>query len=211
MPFSRLTDRQLDALREIGNVGMGHAATALSQLTGKTIHLEVPRVRLTDTDDIAGILSDAELPVVGIHLRMLGAAQGYILMIFPQENALRFLETLLPRKIATDKSITDLEFSALKEVGNILASAYLNALGKLLRMTLIPSVPILAIDSAEKVIGDALAEFGEVGAMALMLDTEFYSRDERIGSQFFLLPAPSSLNAILNALGIEGVREQENR
>jgi len=211
MPFSRLTDRQLDALREIGNVGMGQAASALSQLTGKTIHLEVPRVRLIETDGKAGSICDEKQPVVGIHLRMLGAVQGYILMIFPQENALRFLETLLTGKLSADKSFTDLEFSALKEVGNILASAYLNALGKLLRMTLIPSVPILAIDSAEKVVGDALTEFGEVGKMALMLDTEFAIRGERIGSQFFLLPAPSSLNAILHALGIEGVQEPESR
>ena len=211
MVFSRLTDRQLDALREIGNVGMGHAATALSQLTGKTIHLEAPRVRLTDTDSMAGFLGEAEGPAVGIHLRMLGAAQGYILMVFPQENALRILEDLLPRKLSGDGSFTDLELSALKEVGNILASAYLNALGGLLRMTLIPSVPILEVDSTAKVIGSALSEFGVAGGMALMLDTEFFSRDERISSKIFLLPAPSSLNVILNALGIEGVQEPAMR
>jgi chemotaxis protein CheC len=211
MGYSRLTDRQLDALREIGKAGMEYAATALSQLTGKTIHLEVPRVRLTDTNGMARFPGETELPVVGIHLRMLGAAQGYILMIFPEENAIRILETLLNRQVASDRPLTDLELSALKEVGNILASAYLNALGKLLRMTLIPSVPVLAIDSAPKVIGDALAEIGDAGPIALVLDTEFFSGSERVGSQFFLLPAPSSLNAILNALGIEGGEAPEKR
>jgi chemotaxis protein CheC len=205
MVFPRLTDRQLDALREIGNVGMGHAATALSQLTGKTIHLEVPQVRLTDTDNMAGLLGEAKRPAVGIHLRMLGAAQGYILMVFPRENAYRILEKLLPTKLSGDGSLSDLELSALKEVGNILASAYLNALGELLRMTLIPSVPILEVDSTEKIIDSVLTEFGVAGGTALMLDAEFFSRDERISSQIFLLPAPSSLNVILNALGIEGV------
>jgi len=211
MVFSRLTDRQLDALREIGNVGMGHAATALSQLTGKTIHLEVPRVRLTDTYNMAGFLGEAKRPAVGIHLRMLGAAQGYILIVFPQENAFRILENLLPEKLSGDRTLSDLELSALKEVGNILASAYLNALGELLRMTLIPSVPVLEVDSTAKVIDSVLSEFGLVGGVALMLDTEFFSRDERISSQILLFPAPSSLNVILNALGIEGVQEPATR
>jgi len=187
---------------------MGHAATALSQLTGKTIHLEVPRVRLTDTAGMSGLIGEAERPAVGIHLRMLGAAQGYLLMIFPQENALRIVNNLLPRRQTDSREFTDLELSALKEVGNILASAYLNALGGLLRMTLIPSVPILDIDSTEKVIAGALAEFGDVGGTALMLDTEFFSKDERISSKLFLLPAPSSLNVILNALGLEGVPDR---
>jgi chemotaxis protein CheC len=208
MRFSSLTTHQLDALRDVGNVGMGHAATALSQLTGKTIHLEVPRVRLTDTTCMTGLIGEAERQAVGIHLRMLGAAQGYLLMIFPQENALRIVNNLLPRRQTDGGEFSDLELSALKEVGNILASAYLNALGGLLRMTLIPSVPILDIDSAEKVIAGALAEFGDVGGTALMLDTEFFSREERISSKLFLLPAPSSLNVILNALGLEGVPDR---
>ncbi|HLO26341.1 MAG TPA: chemotaxis protein CheC, partial [Geobacteraceae bacterium] len=83
MTISRFNEQQLDALREISNVGMGHAATALSQLTGKTIHLEVPRVLLMDMTSLSGYLGDPERLVVGIHLRMLGDAQGYILMVFP--------------------------------------------------------------------------------------------------------------------------------
>ena len=98
--------------------------------------------------------------------------------------------------------MSEMQCSALKEVGNILASAYLSALGDLLRMTLIPSVPLLSMDRAEIVIGHALADFGEVSGMTLLLETEFFSSDERINSQFFLLPAPSSLNAILTSLGI---------
>ncbi len=203
MVFSRLTEQQLDALREIGNVGMGHAATALSQLTGKTIHLEVPRVVVTDTAGMPECLGDEERTVVGIYLRMLGTAQGNILMVFPRENAVRILEQLLPGRVSGGDALSELELSALKEVGNILASAYLNALGEMLRMTLIPSVPLLCIDSAGAVIENALAEFGEVGGVTLMLDTEFFSKDERVSGQFFLLPSPSSLETILAALGID--------
>jgi len=202
MTFPRLTEQQLDALREISNVGMGHAATALSQLTGKTIHLEVPRVMVTDTVGIPVLLGNAERVVVGIYLRMLGNAQGNILMVFPRENAIRILDKLLPNKISGGDSLSELELSALKEVGNILASAYLNALGEMIHMTLIPSVPLLCIDSVGAVIENVLVEFGNVGEMALMVDTEFFSKDLRVSGQLFLLPAPSSLEVILTALGI---------
>ena len=202
MELSRLNERQLDALREISNVGMGHAATALSQLTGKTIHLDVPRVKLLETAAMPEFLGGAERIVVGVWLRMLGNAQGNILMIFPRENAARILEKLLPRAGAGGDGLTELEISALKEVGNILASAYLNALGEMLRMTLIPSVPVISIDTAGAVLARALAEFGEAGGVTLAIDTEFFGADEGVNSQFFLLPAPSSLDVILATLGI---------
>ncbi len=202
MGFSRLNERQLDALREIGKVGMGHAATALSQITGKPVNLNVPRVMVLDTARMREFLAGAERMVAGIHLRMLGNAQGNILMVFPLENATKMLATLVPRKTAGGEALTELELSALKEVGNILASAYLNALGELLRMTLIPSVPVMSIDTAGAVVEHALAEFGEAGGKTLLIDTEFFSSDERVNSQFFLLPNPSSLEVILTTLGI---------
>ena len=202
MVISRLTEQQLDALREISNVGMGHAATALSQLTGKTIHMEVPRVMLTDTLRIPEELGDAAQKVVGINLRMLGNAQGHILIVFPWDNAVRILEGLLSQKVPGGIPLSEMELSALNELGNILASAYLNALGEMLNMTLIPSVPHLCVNEASTVIANALAEFGEVGGVTLMLDTEFFSKDERISGQFFLLPTPFSLEVILTALGI---------
>ena len=203
MPFPRLTEQQLDALREISNIGMGHAATALSQLTGKTIHVEVPRVLITDMASMPELMGGTERPVIGISLRMLGNAQGYILMVFPRENAIRILQQLLPHKVAGGDTLSELELSALTEVGNILASAYLNALGEMLRMTLIPSVPHLCIDNVGRLIDNALAEFGEVGGITLMLDTEFFSKDERVSGTFFLFPDTTSLDVILTALGIE--------
>lgn len=203
MLFPRLTEQHLDALREISNVGMGHAATALSQLTGKTIHLEVPRVMLTDTLRIPDESGYAEQTVVGISLRMLGNAQGHILIVFSWDNAVRILERLLSRKRPEGNLLSEMELSALNELGNILASAYLNALGEMLNMTLIPSVPHLCVHDAGTVIANDIAEFGDVGGLTLLLDTEFFSKDERVSGQFFLLPTPSSLEVILTALGIE--------
>ena len=202
MVFPPLNEQQLDALREISNVGMGHAATALSQLTGKTVHLEVPRLMLTDMLRIPEELGNAEQTVVGISLLMLGNAQGHILIVFPWDNAVRMLESLLSRKRPEGTPLSEMELSALNELGNILASAYLNALGEMLNMTLIPSVPHLCVNDASTVIANTLTEFAEVGGATLMLDTEFFSKDERVSGQFFLLPASASLEVILTALGM---------
>lgn len=203
MKFDVLTEEHLDALREVSNIGVAHAATALSQLIGKSITLQVPKVLMTDIKKVPEVFGGAERIVVGIYLQMLGDARGNILIVLPRESALRLLSRLLPKEKSEGALLTELEISALKEVGNILASAYLNALGALMRKTLIPSVPVLSFDMAGAVIDYVLIELGEVGDLALMVETEFFGEDEKISGQFFLLPDPESLTLILNAIGVK--------
>lgn len=203
MKFDALTEEHLDALREVSNIGVAHAATALSQLIGRSISLQVPKVLMTDITKVPEALGGAEKIVVGIYLQMLGDARGNILIILPRESALKLLSRLLPREKSEGTLLTELEISALKEVGNILASAYLNALGALMRKTLIPSVPVLSFDMAGAVIDYVLIELGEVGDLALMVETEFFGEDEKISGQFFLLPDPESLKVILTSIGVK--------
>lgn len=202
MTTCQLTDSQLDALKEISNIGMGHAATALSQLMGKTIHLQVPRVLLMDIARVPEMFGGAERMVVGIFLQILGNARGNILLVIPRENAIRILEKLLPQNRLRGNILTELEFSALKEVGNILASAFLNALGDLLRMTLIPSVPVLSLDMAGAVIDHVLIDLAAAGESSLLVEAEFSGDDEQLSGHFFLLPDPASLEIIMGAVGV---------
>ncbi|WP_298434339.1 chemotaxis protein CheC [Geobacter sp.] len=203
MKFDSLTEEHLDALREVSNIGVAHAATALSQLIGRSISLQVPKVLMTEITKVPEVFGGAEKIVVGIYLQMLGDARGNILIVLPRESALRLLSRLLPREKSEGSLLTELEISALKEVGNILASAYLNALGALMHKTLIPSVPVLSFDMAGAVIDYVLIELGEVGDLALMVETEFFGEDEKISGEFFLLPDPESLKIILNAIGMK--------
>jgi chemotaxis protein CheC len=203
MTFNRLTDGQLDALKEISNIGMGHAATALSQLIGETVRLRVPRVSVTDIAQVPELLGGSERVVIGITLQVLGDARGNILLIFPEKSARQLLARLLRRK-ETELELNEISGSTLKEVGNILASAYLNALGSLLHMTLIPSIPLLAHDMAGAVVDHVLIELSMAGDLALMVDTVFQgdSPDQKpIKGHFFLLPDPGSLDLVLRAAG----------
>jgi chemotaxis protein CheC len=205
MTFTRLTDGQLDALKEISNIGMGHAATALSQLIGETVRLRVPQVSVTDIAQVPELLGGSERVVVGITLQVLGDARGNILLILPEKSACQLLARLLGRE-ETDLELNEISGSTLKEVGNILASAYLNALGSLLHMTLIPSIPLLAHDMAGAVVDHVLIELSMAGDLALMVDTEFQGDSPTkatIKGHFFLLPDPQSLDLVLKAAGGE--------
>ena len=203
MSFPQLSEDQLDALREISNIGMGHAATALSQLIGETVYLRVPRVTVTDIGQVPGLLGGAEKVVAGITLRVLGDARGNILLIFPRDSAQRLLQRLLGSE-EEGLLFDELGASTMKEVGNILASAYLSAMGNLLHLTLIPSIPLLACDMAGAVVDHVLIELSAAGDLALMVETEFHGanpQQELIKGHFFLLPDASSLSLILDAVG----------
>lgn len=203
MTYASMTEGQLDALKEISNIGMGHAATALSQLIGETVYLRVPRITVTDIGQVPELLGGAERVVAGVTLQILGDARGNILLIFPAESALRLISRLLGKE-AEGMVLDELGESTLKEVGNILASAYLTAMGSLLHITLIPSIPLLAFDMAGAVVDYVLIELSQASDLALMVETEFHGKEpnlEPIKGHFFLLPDPGSLDVLLRVVG----------
>ena len=148
MKFSALSEKQVDILREVSNIGVGHAATALSQMIGHQINMCVPSVRVLPFSQVPEMVGGAERPMAGVYCRLMGDVTGYILLIFPSASA-----DALVRLLLEDPNVTAAEWSkevasSIGEIGNILASSYLNALGSLLRMTLIPSIPSMAYDMA---------------------------------------------------------------
>jgi chemotaxis protein CheC len=203
MPFRELSHVQLDALKEISNIGMGHAATALSQMIGQTVRLRVPQVTVTEISQVPEHLGGAEQLMVGITMQVLGDARGSIMLLFPQESAHRLLCSLLGHQ-DRGHNLSEEDVSALKEVGNILASAYLNALGNLLKKVLIPSVPLLANDMAGAVVDNVLIELSRSGDLAMMVETDFsgeQDREKTIRGHFFLLPDPATLDIFVNLVG----------
>lgn len=193
---------QLDALREVANIGAGHAATALSQMIGATIMITVPRISVTPLEDVPPQVAAPDEPVAAVLMHMLGDLTGRTLLVFPRQTALRLAELLIRRPSADD--LGEMEQSAIKEAGNILSSAYMNALSDFMGMMLLPSPPSLAVDMSNAVLSTAYLQFGSDKDYVVCVESEFVmdELDERLRGYFLLLPDPASLQAILKAVRV---------
>jgi chemotaxis protein CheC len=195
---------QLDALREVANIGAGHAATALSQMIGETIMISVPRINVSRLEELPPQLASPDEPVAAVLMHMLGDLTGRTLLVFPRRTAARLAELLLHRKAASD-DFSVMERSAIKEAGNILSSAYMNALSDFMGMMLLPSPPSLAIDMSAAVLTTAYLQFGSDKDFVFCVESEFMMSDteEKLRGFFLLLPDPASLQAILKAVHVD--------
>jgi chemotaxis protein CheC len=200
-----LKPMQLDALREVANIGAAHAATALSQMTEQTIMIAVPTINITALEDIQPSVAAPEEPVAAVLMNMLGDLTGKTLLVFPKSTAIRLAELLLRRPHAGGGELTELEQSAIKEAGNILSGAYMNALSDFMGLMLLPSPPSLAIDMSRAVLTTAYLQFGTDRDLVFCVETEFFMQDvnERLRGFFLLLPDMPSLRAILRAVRLD--------
>ena len=199
----KMSVAQLDALREIGNVGAGNSATALSQIINRKIDMNVPEVSVVPLGDVPYLVGGPDAMVVGVFLRVYGEAPGNILFLLPRDSAFYLVDTLMGKSHGDTKILDFMDESALMEVGNILAGAYLNALFNFTKLSLLPSIPALAVDMAEAILSVVLVQLGQMGDHALVIETEFLAEDDDIKGHFFLVPDPGSLEIILSAVGVE--------
>ena len=197
-----LSHTQLDALKEIGNVGAGNAATALSQIINRRIDMNVPSVSIMPLVDVPDIMGGADNMVAGVYLRVFGQAPGSILFVMPINSAFDLVNILMGHEKSDDYTFTAMDESALLEIGNILASAYLNSLSYFTKLTLLPSIPALAMDMAAALLSVVLVQLGQMGDHALVIKTVFKTDDDGINGHFFLIPDPGSLSSVLVAIGV---------
>ncbi len=193
---------QLDALRETANIGAGHAATALSQMTGSTIMIKVPAINIVQMEAIPAQFGAEEEPVAAVMMHMLGDLSGRTLLVFPKPTVMRLAELMLRRPVGSSTALGELETSAIKEAGNILCGAYMNALSDFLGMLLLPSPPSLVVDMSAAVLTSAYAQFSPDPDCVLCVESEFMLTDlgQTLRGFFLLLPDPASLQVMLRAL-----------
>ena len=199
-----LKELQLDALREVANIGAGHAATALSQMTNRTIMIAVPEVNVRPLEEVTDLIGRPDEVVAAVLMHMLGDLTGRTLLVFPKPTAVRLAELMLRRPHGSSTDLGEMEQSAIKEAGNILSSAYMNALSDFMGMMLLPSPPSLAVDMSTAVLTTAYLQFGGDRDYVFCVESEFYMHDvgERLRGFFLLLPDPASLQAILRAVRV---------
>ncbi|MFY2563533.1 chemotaxis protein CheC [Corallococcus terminator] len=199
MSFPLPSDAQLDALREVANIGCGHAANALSRLMGgRQVDLSVPRVVLTGPADAVGLLG-GDAPAVAAWLAITGALRGVLMLAMPLADG-NALETLLLGGQETGQAERD---SAVSEAANIVASACLSAIGKLTSWRLMPSVPTLRRDSARALVDAAVAQVEGDATRVVVLEARFMaSATPPVSGQLLLVLERESSRALLARLGV---------
>ncbi|MFB6363987.1 chemotaxis protein CheC [Paenibacillus elgii] len=200
--FNSFADFQMDVLKEVGNIGAGHAATALSQLLDKPVDMLVPKVRMVPFEEIADSVGGAEQPVIAIFLRVEGETPGNLFFILKFESAKKLLHSLAGIEAVEGDEYSEMELSALNEIGNILAGSYLSSLADFTQLNMQPTVPSLAIDMAGAILSYGLLQFGQMGDQALLIDTKFLDGSDEVEGHFFLIPDPESFERIFIALGV---------
>ncbi len=196
-----LKELQLDALREVANIGAGHAATALSQMTNRRIMIAVPEVNVRALEEVTDLVGAADEVIAAVLMHMMGDLTGRTLVLFPESSARTLCDILLHRTPGSTSGFGDMEQSGLKEAGNILASAYLNALSDFMGMMLVPSVPSLVVDLSAAVLTTTYLNFGHDRDFVFCVETTFRVEGETpLRGHFLLLPDMPSLRAIFDAI-----------
>lgn len=198
MSYEALTPIQLDALREVGNIGTGNAATALSQLINRKVDMSVPSINVVPFDDIFARIGGEEI-VVGVIVRVLGDTPGNILFVFQKNTALSFIEALTGLK---EDHISEMGNSVICEIGNIISSSYMNAISKFTNLVITPSVPAVTYDMLGAILSTTFIESGQFDDYVLDIETIFIENNSEIKGHFYYIPMPGSLEKILNTLGV---------
>ena len=204
--LEELNDMQFDVLKEIGNIGAGNATTALSTMLNIKVDMSVPNVALLPFSEIGSVVGSEEDTVVGILLGLECDINGMMMFIFDTKSAHHLVNSLMMRDIHTNEdadltSLTEMDMSALNEIGNIVAGSYLSALSGLTGLKAVSSVPSLTVDMVGALLSVPATEFGKYGDKLLMIQSQFGELDFVTG-YFLLIPELDSYDKILSSLGM---------
>ncbi|MDD2968328.1 MAG: chemotaxis protein CheC [Lachnospiraceae bacterium] len=198
--INEMSQTYYDVLKEIGNIGAGNATTALAQMLQCKVDMKVPQVKLLSFSDVGILMGGEEQVMAGIYLLVEGDIRGSIMFLLEYHSARNLVAKLMGMQCEGDE-FTEMEMSALKEIGNIITGAYLNSLSTLTGLTIYPSVPDLSIDMAGAILSVPAIEFGTLGDKLLLIQTQFTDEIELDG-YFILIPDMESYDKILNSLGM---------
>lgn len=199
-----LSTIQYDVLKELGNIGAGNATTALAQLINKRVQIGVPQVRLLEFHEISSVIGSEENVMAGILIMLHGDINGMMMFLMHPEVARSMINVLMcDNSVSTD--FNEIEISAVMEVGNIIAGAYLRSLSELTGLTIDVSVPMLQIDMAGAILSVPAIEFSKIGDKVLLIETEFDDENDKkdtITGYYILVPELDSYEKILESLGV---------
>ena len=197
----KLNELQKDALKEVGNIGAGHAATALSQLLNTKINLSEPRIDVIKFRDLASRVGHENRMVAALHMYIRGEAPGQIVVLFDREQSVDFVSTFLKRVIGEIEVFDSISDSTLKEIGNIIAGSYLSAINNLTGQNVLPSVPTLSYGTIQAAFRTLMSILPDQDVF--LIESAFLDKEKEVAGQFILIPETGSLAPLLSVFGVE--------
>lgn len=199
--LQEVNEKYIDVLREIGNIGAGNATTAIANMLGLRIDMSVPQVQFLPVEEIGSSIGAEDDVIVGIMLGVETDIEGSMMFLLDMDSAHHLVNRLMMRPDDYAEEFDEMDLSAIKEIGNIIAGSYLSALSGLTNLVITPTVPFVAVDMAAAILSVPAVQFGMFGDNALMIKTEF-SDELKINGYFILMPEEDSYEKILSALGL---------
>ena len=191
----------MDVLKEIGNIGAGNATTAMAGILGTSLEMMVPKVGLMEASKLSDAICPEEETIVGIFLEVKNDIEGSMMFLMKMPAAHYLVNKLMMRDQSYQEPFDEMDLSAMKEIGNIIAGSYLSALSTMTNLKILPSVPYIAVDMAAAILSVPAIQFGQYGDNALFIETEF-GDDVIMDGYFILMPEPDSYYKLLSSLGI---------
>ena len=201
--YDDLSDLHLDVLREIGNIGSGNAATSLAGMLSQMVDISVPSIRILDYNDAVAELGGPEAMIIGLLLFLDDEAKGMIMFLLQQEFAHMTINALLGENIQSFLEIDEMGYSAIKEVANIMAASYVNAISTLTNMQISISVPDMCIDMLGAIMSVPAIHFANISDKIILIEDSFHGESATAPSHILLIPDVDSLKKIMENLGIE--------
>ncbi|MCF0147947.1 MAG: chemotaxis protein CheC [Clostridium sp.] len=199
MDYQNLSSFQLDALKEVSNIGAGNAATSLSILLGTKIDMSVPNMNLIAFDELFNSYKENE--VVAVLVKILDDIAGSVLYIFDEKVALNIISKMT---LVQEDTLSEMGFSVIGEIGNIISSSFMNSIADFTGLKVTASVPAVVNDMISAILVSTFVETGQYQEYVLDIETLFMGEEENnIQGHFYFVPSPGSLEKILESLGIK--------
>ncbi|MFZ5975711.1 MAG: chemotaxis protein CheC [Bacillota bacterium] len=200
--YDDFTELQFSILSEVGNIGAGNAATALSHILADKVMMSVPKLQIIDVNGITTILGGPENEVVGILVNMTDDVEGMLLFLLDKEFICLLINVLMDKNIMHFTDISEIDLSAIMEIGNILAGSYVSAISMMTGLNIRLTTPQIAIDMVGAILSYPAAQFGVMGDKLLFIEEDFLSGESKIKSHLLIMPELNSLDNILKSLEV---------
>ncbi|MEO0231881.1 MAG: chemotaxis protein CheC [candidate division WOR-3 bacterium] len=198
MKLKDLSPFYIDGIKEVANIGAGHAATSLSQLIKRKIFMHPPDVFIGKSEEVFNQIMDKNYLAIGVLQYFLGDLTGLTLLLMENEEAKKFLSLMMEEDI---REIGENEESALKEITNIVTGSYMTSLSEFLNLLALPSVPFLKIDMTKAIVTSALLSIEYYEEFAICIKSTFFVENgPKITFNFFFLPDESGIIVLTNRL-----------